>query len=54
MCEVTKKCIIEKCKDCESYGKGGCYYGPKLIVKIFGPMWVPATAWCNRFNGKTR
>lgn len=47
-------CILQKCEDCKRYGKGGCYYGLRVIVKIFGPMPVPATAWCNRFKEKTR
>ena len=49
MCTIT-----QKCKDCQSYDKGCCYYGPKWVVKIFGPRWVPANAWCNRFDQKTR
>lgn len=48
-------CIVEKCKNCESYEKGGCYYGPTWIIKIFGPMYnVPKNGWCNRFNEKIR
>jgi hypothetical protein len=49
MCAIT-----ENCQNCAKYDKGGCYHGPKVIVKIFGPMWVPATAWCNRFMEKAR
>jgi hypothetical protein len=49
MCTIT-----QSCKECKNYGKGGCYYGPKIIVKIFGPVWVPANAWCNRFDHKSR
>lgn len=47
-------CISEKCEDCKRYDDGGCYYGPRVIVKIIGPMLVPANGWCNRFKQKTR
>ena len=50
MGEFVMCCITEKCENCKKYGDGGCYHGPKLIVKVFGPMYVPATAWCNRFR----
>lgn len=48
-CEIT-----ENCKDCENYNSGGCYYGLKLLVRIFGPLIVPENGWCNRFDQKTR
>ena len=31
-------CISEKCEDCKRYDDGGCYYGPRVIVKIVGPI----------------
>ena len=45
---------VIKCKNCENYRICACYYGPKVLVRIFGPMIVPANAWCNRFNEKMR
>ena len=54
---MINKCngISESCQYCVSYRRGACYYGPKLLILLFGPMYnVPKTGWCNRFKERTR
>lgn len=53
---MLNKCntISENCKDCCHHDHGYCYYGPKILVSIFGPMRVPKTGWCNRFDNKIK
>lgn len=54
---MVNKCdgITENCENCQSYDHGVCYYGPKLVVLLFGPMYnVPKTGWCNRYNQRIR